>query len=542
MLKIRGMKMESDNKKRLQLLKFEINKPNWFKILNSFKDPKTGLFPEKLNNEIYVAFSPLSVFQNCPDNLLKIFEEENKKISIQNEELKKEKTDLFELMVEIFLDRFPLFYDKSKILWQWDTENFRWEIIDDIDLGNLISSARSQGVAVGSRLVNKILERSRLRIPKTPKDTWIQFKDQIYDFETGETFPATPEYFFTNPIPWGIGETEFTPNIDRFFSDWVGDNYIQTLHEIAAYCLTPNKFMQRLLALVGGGSNGKSTYISLLQKILTSKNYTSSELKILAERNFETAILYRKLLCIIGEVSYTDLSNTSQLKRLSGEDEIRFEFKCKQPFSDKNTATIICLTNSLPTTPDKSLGFYRRWLIVDFPNQFPVSENPIKKIEDWEIRNLCRKYLRVLKEIYQTRKFTNEGSYEERAERYEERSNPVLKFLETHCEEVERGYLPLRDFSNELNLFLKKSNMRLMSTRQISKILRDEGYNISPRKEDGHSTKCIINISLQDNKTIETTETTHVQLSPIGNETNKKYSSFGSFGNLEVEEAQEDDN
>ena len=66
----------------------------------------------------------------------------------------------------------------------------------------------------------------------------------------------------------------------------------------------------------------------------------------------------------MGEVDTYDLTNTNLLKQLAGEDLIRFEFKGKTPFSEKSNTTCFIASNSLPVTPDRSNGFYRRNLIL----------------------------------------------------------------------------------------------------------------------------------------------------------------------------------
>ncbi len=327
--------------------------------------------------------------------------------------------------------------------------------------------------------------------------TWIQFKDKIYDVKTGKIFEATPEYFVTNPIPWEVGESEKTPMMDKIFSEWVEEKYIKTLYEITAYNVSLNKFMQRIIALCGGGSNGKGTFIKLNEKFLGKDNCVSSEIKSLSEDKFEASNLYRKLLCVMGEVSYGDLKNTNMLKKLGGEDRLSFQFKGKDGFTDDNTATCICATNSLPRTPDKSKGFYRKWLIVDFPNQFEkVKGDLIDKIPNIEFNNLAKKVLRILKELYEKEEFTNEGNFDEREKRYEERSNPVMRFVESHCEEAEGFSIPLREFTNECNKILKEKHLRIVTAIQVGKILREEGFVIGNVKIGDTSVSSIKNIKL----------------------------------------------
>lgn len=409
-----------------------------------------------------------------------------------------------EEMVDSFLEINPIFYDKNKLIWRWNKEKFFYEQIDITDLRISIGEARKQGIAIKREFIDFILERARLRIPKNPEKTWIQSKDKIYDYSTGKTIAATPDYFITNPLPYEMGESEDTPTIDKLFTEWVGEKYKSNLYEIIAYSLTPYQFMQRIFALVGGGSNGKGTFVDLLQRVIGKGNYVASELKLLAEKNFETSVLYKQLLCVIGEVGYDDLKNTSQIKKLTGEDEIRYEFKGKNIFSDINSATIICLTNSLPATPDKSIGFYRRWLILDFPNEFQLGKNPVENIPEIEFNNLMTKCLRILKELYNTRKFSNEDSLEDRAKRYEEHSNPVMKFIEEFYEEEPDNMIPLRDLCNKFNEEAKKKHLRSLTAKQIGKILREEGFLVGNRKIDDASAVVVMNLKLKTIKTIKT--------------------------------------
>ena len=72
--------------------------------------------------------------------------------------------------------------------------------------------------------------------PKEARPEWIQFKDKIFDINNKTIFKATPEYFFTNPIPHEIGSNKNTPFLDKLFESWVGKNYVNTLYEIIAYC------------------------------------------------------------------------------------------------------------------------------------------------------------------------------------------------------------------------------------------------------------------------------------------------------------------
>ena len=85
------------------------------------------------------------------------------------------------------------------------------------------------------------------------------------------------------------------------------------------------------------------------------------------DSRFESFKLYKKLVCTMGETNFNVLNKTSLLKKLTGQDLIGFEFKNKKPFDDYNYAKIMIASNSLPVSSDTSEGFYRRWMILDFP-------------------------------------------------------------------------------------------------------------------------------------------------------------------------------
>lgn len=434
--------------------------------------------------------------------------------------------------IESFWREQPFFYDKSKIFWLWDKENYKWILSDEVDFLNSIQELigiETIDSTAKTELVEGFKQIGRKKHPKEIKKSWVQFKDKIYDVKTGDIFSATPEYFVTNPIPWEVGECEDTPTIDKLFSEWVEEKYIKTLYEIIAYNISTDKFMQRIIALCGGGSNGKGTFVKLIYKFLNEDNCVSSEIKELSENHFEAAVLYRKLLCVMGEVSYDDLKNTNQLKKLGGEDKISFQFKGKTPFTSDNSATCMCLTNSLPITPDKSLGFYRKWLIIDFPNQFKqITKNLINMIPDIEFSNLARKSIRILKELYDNPVFTNEGSFEERAARYEERANPIMQFVSKYCSEEAGENITLREFTNELNIWLKENHLRIMTAKQVGKVMRDEGFTVGARKlENGTSSVVILNLKIE--KTIKVYQNYHKSKLKPHEETILKLSSFRSF-------------
>jgi len=375
----------------------------------------------------------------------------------------------------------PLFYDKSGMWWLWDDLNKCWELTDEIDILNMIRDTTGEDIISSknrTEILNALKQEGRKNIPKEIKPTWIQFKNKIIDILTGEQFEATPKYFVTNPIPHELHKDNFeeTPVMDRIFEEWVGKKHVKTLYEIIAYCLLPDYPIHRLFCFIGGGLNGKSKFLELVRNFIGNHNCCSTELDTLLNSRFEITRLHKKLICQMGETDFEEMSKTSMLKKLTGGDLIGFEYKNKNPFEECNYAKILISTNNLPTTTDKTIGFYRRWMIIDFPNQFSEKKDILSEIPEEEYNSLALKSIGILKDLLTTRKFHNEGSIEDRMERYENKSDFLKKFMDEFIEEDSNSYMTTASFRKKFDDWCNSNKHRKMDDRTIGKKLKELGF------------------------------------------------------------------
>jgi len=382
----------------------------------------------------------------------------------------------------------PFFYDKNKIFWLWNWEKSCYEICDEIELLSIIDKKLGfQGSTIKKQVKQEYLDAFKLigrrKKPKEPKKNWIQFDDFIspinidgspWGHEAG--LDAGPDYFFTNPIPWRPSKSEKTPILDKLFEEWVGKKYIKTLYEIIAYCCYRDYPIHLCFCLIGSGRNGKTMFQKLLYKFLGENNCISTELDLLIENRFESFKLYKKLACQLGETNWGILNKTSLFKKLIGGDLIGFEKKNKDPFDGYNHAKIIINSNSLPTSADTSEGFYRRWLIINFKNEFPEGKNIIENIPDSEFNSLARKVIKILPKLLQKGKFTNQGTIEQRKINYMLASNPLPIFIKDFCEFGDDHFVKSADLYNAYTQFLKLNKKRKVSKKEFYESLSNEGF------------------------------------------------------------------
>jgi len=436
------------------------------------------------------------------------FQDEKKLISLLKENFSDQADDIFALATNIKSERIdeihkdsirsklfndkrnlakeifkiqPIFYDKNLLLWKWNFKYFKWEITDETDLLNIISAENDVHNTTNSKEKSEILEGlkqiGRLNKPKDLPKKCIQFKNKIINLENDEEIDVSPEYFCKNPIPFDVGKCGDTPIIDKIFEEWVGKDKVKLLKEITAFQMLQFYPIQRLIVLLGKGCNGKSVYLSFVEKLLGKENIVGIELEDLLQR-FGTSAIYGKLSCHMGELNVTQLKHTSLLKKLSGGDTINYEFKRKNPYSEVNYTKIIMATNSLPTTTDKTIGFYRRWLILKFPNQFVEKRDVLSEIPLIEYENFCYQAIGLIKDLIKRRSFFNEEDFEEKKEIFEMESNPLKQFIKDFCVVSPNEEIPTFEFYDNFLAFLDERGYRQLTKTIVSRNMKEDGFEI----------------------------------------------------------------
>lgn len=436
--------------------------------------------------------NPEVVLEDDKEILAKILEEErireeNQKSLIDELEPEKKKILIKKVIdnsskysfAKTFIENIPLYYDREGLWWGWNQTRRCWEIIDEVDILNLVKQVSFQNIIKSNErteLINALRQYARENQPEEAKDSWIQFDNEILDYRTGERFEADSKYFVKNPIPWKLGKTTDTPTLDRLFKEWVGEKYVDTLYEELAFLLARKYFLQRMFVHLGPGANGKGVFQAIQRKFVGDKNCVSTSLHLLINSRFETAKLRDKLLCTIAETDFNLLNSTQLIKSLvSGNDTIPIEYKNKGHLDYVNYAKVFISTNNLPETSDKTIGFYRRWLIIDFPNQFNENRDVLSEIPEVEFNNLALKCIEILLKLERTRKFSNEGTYEERQKRYEDRSNPFDKFLKEMVIEDYNSFTTKNQFKLKLTQWCNENKFRELSDSTIAKHMKDKG-------------------------------------------------------------------
>ncbi len=270
----------------------------------------------------------------------------------------------------------------------------------------------------------------------------INLKNGLYDTKTGEMKPHTPKYLSMVRIPVTYDPLATCPMIDKFLSEILNAEDIDTAIEWFGYVLEPEYWIQSILMLLGEGGNGKSTFLSLLSVFVGKRNCANESIHNLANNRFRVATLHGKLANIYADIGSKELKDTGILKLLSGGDYISAEKKNKPPFEFKNFARMIFSANRLPRASDDTDAWYRRWTFINFTRKFGDDPDAFKKADkklidrlttDSELSGLLNRSLDALKGLHERGGFSRNLSTEETRKIYTRLSDPVAVFLEDCC-------------------------------------------------------------------------------------------------------------
>lgn len=391
-----------------------------------------------------------------------------------------------------------IYYDEYKYWWIWNNQEHKWQETDDTTILNridskLIDSSNSIESSIKSLLIEALKREGRKNKPIELDWHWIQFKDTLINFSTNETMKASSNYFIANPIPWEVGESEETPELDKLLNSWLNsENYEQRdilfLKDLFAFTIAPKYFISSVPFMYGNGSDGKSQFIKIMVKYIGIHNYTSTTLNYLEKSQFGTYSLRKKLLCSVNEVPKNQIDQFTTIKAISGRDPIFLEKKGHDRITDTVYAKIFLVGNDVPICSDMSDGFTRRIALIKFPNQFKENGDIFEKIPDVEFCNLAKWSLRRLKELEVCYQLTcDQMDLKTKKEDYKKAANQVIHFMK------DQGYyitgkmndkIMITEWFNEYNRWAESNNRDLLDYKNFK--AKVENLGISTEIDEFH--------------------------------------------------------
>ena len=112
------------------------------------------------------------------------------------------------------------------------------------------------------------------------------------------------------------------------------------MEEAIGYCFYRRNELGKAFILTGDKSNGKSTFLSMVQNLLGEENIASLDLKELGDR-FKTAELFGKLANVGDDIGDEFIANAAIFKKLVTGDRVSAERKGQNPFEFNNYSKLL---------------------------------------------------------------------------------------------------------------------------------------------------------------------------------------------------------
>lgn len=306
----------------------------------------------------------------------------------------------------------------------------------------------------------------------------IAFRNGIYDLNTDTLQPFSPNVVITNRIPWDYNPAAYSEIADRTLNKIACDDadIRLLLEECIGYCFYRSNVFRKAFILTGKGSNGKSTFISVLHKILGSENIAAMDLKNLGDR-FAKASLFKKLANIGDDISDEFVPDPSLFKKIVSGDRIQAEFKGQDPFEFNPYVKLVFSANNIPRMKDKTGAVISRLVIIPFNAEFSEDSSDFDpdikyKLQEQEsIEYFIRIGIEGLKQILQNRRFTKSVKVQKELDEYEEYNNPVIGFFK----EQEEGYLfreTTKDIYLKYSVYCSENGFQAESSNQFGRSVK----------------------------------------------------------------------
>lgn len=355
---------------------------------------------------------------------------------------------------------------------------------------------------------NEVLDYIRIKATdsQAAPPRLIAFKNGLFNVERNELADFSPEQVVTNLIPWEYNPGAACPMVDDVLDRLsCGDPEIRSLlEEVGGMCLYRDNTLGsgKAVILVGEKSNGKSTFISMLQSMLGDSNVSNIDFKDL-DSKFSTVMLFGKLANLGDDISDLYKEDVATFKKIVTGDPIKAEEKGKSPFNFRPYAKLIFSANNIPRMNDSTGAALRRLLIIPLNAHFSEADSGYdpqiryKLAATEAVQYFIKLSIQGLQRVLKRKKFTIPSKVQQEKEAYEKENNPVLSFIEdcrNDAGEIEGIYNePTKEVFRRYEVFCAENGFRCMSNLTFSKRINQAlGTIVTPLHVKGKSVRVFV--------------------------------------------------
>lgn len=205
----------------------------------------------------------------------------------------------------------------------------------------------------------------------------------VVDLRTGVLRAFDEKVIVTRRVSVAYDSNAKCPRWERFLREVLGDDESTQdyFHRLAGYLLTGETRQHQMWLLVGNGSNGKSTLVSTIMKVMGPEYSQQAAESVLVAKNTGAAssdlVRLKGVRCaVLTETGAGQSLHEERVKSLVSADTITARGLYKEFEQFVPQAKFLLATNHLPVVRGTDQGIWRRLIVVPFLSNFEVGSDP----------------------------------------------------------------------------------------------------------------------------------------------------------------------
>lgn len=280
----------------------------------------------------------------------------------------------------------------------------------------------------------------------------INLRNGMYNWQTKELLPHSPEYKSTVQLPITYDEDAKCPEYTKWLNDVLEWDAVDLVWEATGYMLMTGNPLQKAFLLQGPEGTGKSTKLRVDETLLGRENITSQSLKNLSENRFAAASLFMKQANILGDIDAAYMRESSLFLAITGGDTFTAERKYRDGFEFRPFAKMVFSANKTWLSANDTGAYFRRWVILPFHKKLDRTQKFDESKLHAEAAGIFNYAMGSLRELWMRGEFDVTGSAREALEEFERDSDPLRFWLsEDKAIMVDRGNESLRSNRTQLH-------------------------------------------------------------------------------------------
>jgi putative DNA primase/helicase len=339
----------------------------------------------------------------------------------------------------------------------------------------------------------------------------LNVKNGLLNMETCELSKHTPDYPSRIQLPVLYNPKAGPVKFMKYLMTALPNHRDRTtLIEELTSIFCPQLVLEKIYVHVGIGGNGKSIYFYLIEEVVGKDNVSHISIHDLINNRFARAELDGKLANTYADIESNELKNVGLLKAIASQDPVQAEKKGKDPFTLRYKGRLNFSANKLPKMSDNSDGAYRKFVVIEWKTKFRSEEdgegfikNPNLKYElttDEEKSGVLNLILKTRKKLISQKRLTYERSIEQTRTEWQERADPIPKFIEECLVESSGQMVPVKTVRLVYEKWCKRNNIPCETNKVFNKELKENlAVEQTTSRYNGHSTKVWKGVILNPN-------------------------------------------